>query len=229
MAARYDGHAQWYDQTFVEYGDLERAGSSSAQLADLLGAGEGWCLDVACGTGLHFRAIASTGRRVIGVDISRDQLIVARRRSAIVVRGDAAALPFRSGCFPAVVCTYLHTDAEDMRPVFREVFRVLRSGGRFVYLGVHPCFRGHFVDVSASDRRVVLPGYWETGWRARKVGPTSEMRRRVGARHVTLTELLGALLDSGLRLVRVDEGDVREPFAERLGLVAVRDHAERRP
>jgi hypothetical protein len=76
----------------------------------------------------------------------------------------------------------------------------------------------------------VLPGYWETGWRARKkVGQPSEMRRRVGARHATLTELLGALLASGLRLVRVEEGDVREPFADRLGLVAVRDAAERRP
>jgi SAM-dependent methyltransferase len=229
MSARYDGHAEWYDRTFVEYGELEREGSSSAHLADLLGAGEGWCLDVACGTGLHFGAVASTGRRMVGVDLSSDQLTVARRRSDRVLRSDAAALPFRSECFPAVVCTYLHTDIEDMRPVFQEVFRVLRPGGRFVYLGVHPCFRGRFVDVSSPDRRIVEPGYWETGWRDRKVGRASEMRRRVGARHVTLTELIGALLVSRLRLVRVEEGDRREPFASRLGLVAVRDAVETRP
>jgi SAM-dependent methyltransferase len=222
MSARYDGNAEWYDRTFVGYGELEREGSSAAHLVGLLGEGEGWCLDVACGTGLHFRGIASTGRRVIGLDLSGDQLHVARRRSDAVVRGDACTLPFGSERFPAVVCTYLHTDIDDMRPVFREVFRVLRPRGRFVYLGVHPCFRGHFVDVS-PDRRVVRPGYWDTGWRARQDGRPSEMRRRVGARHATLTELLGALLASGLRLVRVEEGDVGEPFANRVGLVAVRD------
>ena len=222
MAARYDGNADWYDLTFAGYGELDREGSSSAHLARLLGEGSGWCLDVACGTGLHVSGIASTGRRVIGVDISRDQLRFAARRADAVVRADAGSLPFVSRCFPAAVCTYLHTDVEDMRPVFREVARVLRPGGRFVYLGVHPCFRGHFVEVS-PDRRVVWPGYWKTGWQPKRVQPPSQMRVRIGARHVTLTELLGALLVSGLRLVQVDEGSEQEPFADRVALVAVRE------
>src|SRR5262249_37640996 len=111
----------------------------------------------------------------------------------------------------------------DIRPVFGEVARVLRPGGRFVYLGVHPCFRGHFVDVSSPDCRVVWPGYWLTGWRAKRVQPPSELRTRVGARHATLSELLGAVLETGLRLVQVEEGSPREPFADRLALVAVKD------
>jgi SAM-dependent methyltransferase len=223
MSVRYDGHAEWYDGTFAGYGDLDRAGSSAAHLVRLLGAGSGWCLDVACGTGLHARGIASTGRRVVGLDLSRDQLRVAARRADAVVRGDACSLPFASGRFPAAVCTYLHTDIEDMRPVFLEVARVLRPGGRFVYLGVHPCFRGHFVDVSSSDRRVVWPGYWKMGWQPKHVQPPSELRARVGARHVTLSVLLGALLESSLRLVHVDEGDELQPFADRIALVAVKE------
>jgi SAM-dependent methyltransferase len=225
MLARYDGNADWYDRTFAGYGDLDREGSSSAHLVRLLGEGSGWCLDVACGTGLHVGGIVSTGRRVIGVDLSRDQLRIANRRADAVVRGDACRLPFAAGSFPAAVCTYLHTDIEDIRPVFQEVARVLQPGGRFVYLGVHPCFRGHFVDVSAADRRVVWPGYWKTGWHAKRVDRPSEMRRRVGARHVTLTELLGALLESGLRLVLVEEGDQQQPFADRIALVAVAETA----
>jgi 2-polyprenyl-3-methyl-5-hydroxy-6-metoxy-1,4-benzoquinol methylase len=77
MSVRYDGHAEWYDSTFAGYGDLDREGSSSAHLVRLLGEGSGWCLDVGCGTGLHSRGIASTGRRVVGLDLSRDQLRVA--------------------------------------------------------------------------------------------------------------------------------------------------------
>jgi SAM-dependent methyltransferase len=140
-----------------------------------------------------------------------------------VVRGDAGRLPFASGRFPAAVCTYLHTDIEDMRPVFLEVARVLRPGGRFVYLGVHPCFRGHFVDTSSSDRRVVWPGYWKMGWQPKQVEPPSELRVRVGARHVTLSVLFGALLESRLRLVQVDEGDELHRFADRIALVAVKE------
>jgi len=223
MSARYDGQAEWYDRVFAGYGELDREGSSAAHLAGLLGEGSGWCLDVACGTGLHTGGIASTGRRVIGIDLSQDQLRIAARRADAVVRGDACRLPFVSGSFPAVVCTYLHTDIEDMRPVFTEVARILRPGGRFVYLGVHPCFRGHFVDVSSSDHRVVWPGYWKTGWQAKHVQPPSELRKRVGARHVTLSELLGALLHSRLRLVQVDEADASQPFADRIALVAVRE------
>lgn len=226
MPARYDGNAEWYDRTFGRYGELDREGSSSAHLARLLGPGGGHCLDVACGTGLHFEAVASTGRTVVGVDLSRDQLRIAGRRTGAVVRGDAGRLPFVSGRFPAAVCTYLHTDIEDVRQVFAEVARVLRPGGRFVYLGVHPCFRGYYVDVSSPDRRVVWPGYWRAGWHAKLGEPQSELRRRVGARHSTLSELLGALLASDLRLVRVEEGDESEPFADRIALVAVRE-AER--
>jgi hypothetical protein len=40
------------------------------RLRGLLGPGQGWCLDIACGTGIHFEAITVTGRRVLGVDIA---------------------------------------------------------------------------------------------------------------------------------------------------------------
>jgi hypothetical protein len=35
---------------------------------------------------------------------------------------------------------FFHTDVEDFAAIVREVARCLRSGGRFIYLGVHPCF-----------------------------------------------------------------------------------------
>jgi hypothetical protein len=38
-----------------------------------------------------------------------------------------------------------------------------------------------------------------------------------------LSELLGALIKSGLRLVRVEESDERQPFADRIALVAVKE------
>jgi hypothetical protein len=66
------------------------------------GPGIGPCLDVGCGTGLHFETVRATGRVAIGVDRSADQLRYARSRG-VCVQADAAMLPFADGAFPMVV------------------------------------------------------------------------------------------------------------------------------
>lgn len=224
MCPRYDGVADFYEAAFAHYADLGQGTSSAAILACLLGPGGGWCLDVACGTGLHFEAVAATGRRVIGVDISSDQLRIARSRSGQLVRADACRLPFPDAAFETVVCTYLHTDIDEMAPVFGEIARVLQPAGRFVYLGVHPCFGGHFVELLPGGLRLIHRGYWESGWHLDSpYWGRDGLRRRVGVRHVTVAELIGALLAGGLRLSSIAEPDSGTAHAERLALVATRD------
>ena len=61
--ARYDGHADWYDEWRRPH-----AASTAREVADLLGPGEGLCLDLGCGTGLFLDALAATGRAVVGLD-----------------------------------------------------------------------------------------------------------------------------------------------------------------
>jgi len=41
---------------------------------------------------------------------------------------------------------FAHTDVDDFAAVVREVARVLSPGGRFVYVGTHPCFVGRHID-----------------------------------------------------------------------------------
>jgi ubiquinone/menaquinone biosynthesis C-methylase UbiE len=53
--ARYDGHAEWYDQTFSAFLNEEEV----SFLRECLGTGSGQiCLDVACGTGRCGRILA---------------------------------------------------------------------------------------------------------------------------------------------------------------------------
>lgn len=221
-SARYDGFADWYDERFVQYSDVSDPLSSSSILARLLGPGQGLCLDVACGGGLHHQAIRSTGRTVTGVDLSTDQLRVARQRGlATLLRGSATALPFAAASFDAAVCTYLHIDIDDMRPVMAEVARVLRPGGRLVYVGVHPCFWGHFIENPLAPARVVHPGYLETGWIESPHWRNPEgLRARVGARHVTVSELINAVLRAGLQLEHIEEPPAHTGHADRLAFVA---------
>ena len=165
------------------------------------------CLDVGCGTGLHFRALRQTGCSVIGCDLSADQLRIASGRHATVVRADAAELPFASSSLPLVVATFIHTDVDEWDVAVREVARVLRPGGRFVYYGLHPCYIGHFSDrqhASDEGRVVLVEGYGERDLKYEGAG-ANFLRPKVGGRHVPLAAFLQAFIDAGLILRRVEE------------------------
>jgi ubiquinone/menaquinone biosynthesis C-methylase UbiE len=155
--ARYDGYADWYDSAFGYLSD-----GSAALLARLLGppdAGHTICLDIGCGTGLHFEAVRSAGYTVIGVDLSGDQLRLAKTRNILVIQADARRLPLGDASVPAIVMTFTHTDIDDFPSAVAEAARVLRPGGRLVYLGAHPAFVGAFLgraaEVGAGELRLI--------------------------------------------------------------------------
>jgi SAM-dependent methyltransferase len=201
--ARYDGLAEWYDAEFAD-GDSGR--SARAVVLRLLGDGPGRLLDVGCGTGAHTAAFAEAGWDVTGVDVSDDQLRLARARQVDVVKADASKLPFGDASFDAAVSIFTHTDMDDFAGAVRETARVLRSGGRFVYVGVHPCFVGPHAFVHDRDVPELYPGYRDTSFRREAPGIWSDgVRARVGAWHLPLGLFLHCFLDAGLRLDRFEE------------------------
>jgi len=220
--SRYDEIAEWYDQAFAHYSDTTN--SSSADLEDLLGPGEGLCLDIGCGGGLHFASVVRSGRSVIGLDVSRGQLEVAKRRITTLVQADALHLPISNESVDIVISTYLHTDVDGFDDVLQEVARVLRPGGRFIYIGIHPCFVGAFVERVELDRLVIHSGYQDTGWSRSFAHFGPGVRSKVGARHIPLADLLNGFIQSGLSLERVRESGDTRAFPWRLAVVAIRPH-----
>lgn len=201
--ARYDGLADWYDSYVRSEGVVSIALTSVERL---LGSGPGQCLDVGCGTGIAFPMLAAQNWIVVGVDVSADQLAVADQRAGSVgarlVQADASQLPFPDGSFDAVVSLLTHTDFDDVSAVFREAARVVVPGGRFVYVGVHPCFVGPMVERRTEGTHLLHPGYRRSGWWPDASGV---VRSRVGVNHPPLGHLLNAVLDAGFRLERVEE------------------------
>jgi SAM-dependent methyltransferase len=200
--ARYDGLAEWYDREFAGDGPPRRT------VMELLGDGPGLLLDVGCGTGTHSAAFSEHGWSVLGVDISEDLLERARARGVHVVNADAAALPFDDSSFDAAVSMWTHTDVDDFSAVLREIARVLRADGAFVYLGAHPCFVGpHSLFVAAEGVPEFHSGFYRRAERyteAPGVSP-SGLRARVGATHLPLGPFVQAFVDAGFRLERIEE------------------------
>lgn len=200
---RYDGHSDWYDETFRVFDE------DAAVLERLVGHGEGQvCLDIACGTGRYTPTLKASGYDVIGVDISADQLRVARARTRNLLRGDASLLGLRSGSVAVAVGMYFHTDVEDFAGVVAEVTRCLEPGGRLIYVGLHPCFIGPFVNRSTEAETHALrfgAGYGVSGWNRVGSGGGVGLWSRVGGHHKTLASFLKAFLDAGLLLDSIDE------------------------
>ncbi|HYA34874.1 MAG TPA: methyltransferase domain-containing protein [Candidatus Binataceae bacterium] len=90
-------------------------------------------LDVASGTGNYTIAFANRGARLIAAELSATMLAQARAKGGCVdwTMADAEKLPFGNGKFDGAMCTLAIHHMRNPAAVFREVFRVMRSG-RFV-------------------------------------------------------------------------------------------------
>lgn len=178
-------------------------------LRELLGPGAGTCLEIGCGTGAHAGAVAGLGRTPVGVDLSAGMLRRARGRLP-AARADAERLPVRDAAVPAACAVMVHTDMPGYPAVLREAARILRPGGVFVHVGVHPCFCGGFADRTDPTAVLVGPGYLTEHWTT-KSWTDKGIRDKIGAYHLPLAALLNAVTDAGLRVERWVEGGSPTP------------------
>jgi SAM-dependent methyltransferase len=102
-------------------------------------------LELGCGAAAGARWLDGQGAEVVGLDLSAGMLrhaSEASERTGVrvpLVQADALALPFRDAAFD-VVCTAFGAVpfVADSGAVMREVARVLRPGGRWVFSITHP-------------------------------------------------------------------------------------------
>jgi SAM-dependent methyltransferase len=124
-------------------------------------------LEVGCGAGQCSRWLAGRGAAAIGIDISLEQLRHSRRIDASrrvevpVVVADATALPFADRSFDLACSAHGAVPfVADSGAVMREVARVLRPGGRWVFSVTHPV-RWCFADDPGPRGLVARDSYWD--------------------------------------------------------------------
>ncbi len=126
---------------------LESTATLSA-LPDLAGKTAG---DIGCGTGRYALQMARMGAdRVCGADLAPPMLAAAERKARKAgdldgvltwQTGDVAVaggLPLSDGALDVAVCALTLTFTPDLALAFREMARVLRSGGYLVVSDYHP-------------------------------------------------------------------------------------------
>jgi ubiquinone/menaquinone biosynthesis C-methylase UbiE len=136
VAAAFDERAATYDASAL-HRELAEAVAEFAHLSDARVV-----LDIATGTGLVLRAIASRepSARLVGLDISRGMLMIARAAlpEGQFIEAAAEQLPMADGSVDLITCvTAMHLIA-DPDIVFAEFARALAPQGRLVLATFEP-------------------------------------------------------------------------------------------
>jgi SAM-dependent methyltransferase len=169
-------------------------------------------LDVQTGGGEVLATIPTPPPRLAATESWPPNVAVARRNLAplgatVHQVADEADLPFADESFDLVFSAFTHTDMDAFAATVAEAARTLRPGGRFVYVGLHPCFIGpHSRFAFGQGIPSLESGYAEIRRYSDAPGLNPEgLRIKVGAVHLPLGDLLGAFLDAGLRIDAFEE------------------------
>ena len=102
-------------------------------------------LDLACGDGTDLVYYKKLGADIYGLDASDELIKIAETKLADVDLkvGLFENIPFEDKYFDIVLSKYAIMTSANMEPVFKEIHRVLKSGGMMMYLVTHP-FRQFF-------------------------------------------------------------------------------------
>ena len=134
VSAMFDSVAESYDRTndLLSFGQA-RFWRSRVKKAINPRPGER-ILDLAAGTGTSSMALRSPGVSVVAADFSRGMIEAGKKRYPELEFefADAMSLPFQDQSFDVVTISFGLRNVQDYKVALKEMFRVLKPGGRLV-------------------------------------------------------------------------------------------------
>jgi ubiquinone/menaquinone biosynthesis C-methylase UbiE len=168
-------------------------------------------LEIGCGGAQCGIAMARQGAKVIGMDISEEQLKFARvlaEKNKVKIKlyqGDIKKLSqIKSNSQDIVFTAWVLHYVDNLKSCFKEVNRVLKKNGLFVCALPH-----HFHDIVDSSSLKLKKSYFETG---RQVQIYSDKTKKFVYYTHTISEIYNTLVDSGFKVEKIIEPDSRKRY-----------------
>lgn len=196
----YQEHGEFLGDADFVWGPENLREASARLLGDVAGRR---VLEVGCGAAQCSRWLKQAGAHPVAFDVSGGQLAQGRAlnaRSGVsvpLVQADAQRLPFADSSFDLACSAYGAIPfVADSAAVMREVARVLRPGGRWVFSTTHP-FRWCFLDDPGPAGLVVESSYFD---RRAYVEQDDEGTATYVEHHRTLGDRVREIVRAGLVL-----------------------------
>lgn len=165
-------------------------------------------LELGCGAAMCSRWLLAQGARPVAFDLSAGMLrhaLLGNAQTGLdvpLVQADAQYLPFRDDAFDTVFTAFgAIAFVADSQRVMREVARVLRPGGRWVFATTHP-LRWIFPDDPGPAGLTATMPYWD---RTPYVEFGEDGAATYVEHHRTLGDRIREISAAGLRLVDLVE------------------------
>lgn len=138
---RYDLTAHIYDMRYAE----EQTAKIEAVMESISMEKEGLVLDVGCGTGLLFEYVANKAEAIVGLDISRETLLQAKRRvkkfaNVHLILADSDNVPLKEDVFSHVFALTLIQNTPNPSKTLNEIKRVSKENAIIVVTGLKKKF-----------------------------------------------------------------------------------------
>lgn len=142
--------ADWYDDYLENNQDTYQAKVIWPNLLRLLEIKSGEkILDLACGSGFFSREIAKQNKNleITGVDVSPELIKLAQENSRdfknikYLVASAESLTNLENNYFDKIICVLALQNIENVKLVFAEINRVVKSSGKILLVLNHPAFR----------------------------------------------------------------------------------------
>ena len=142
----WEGIAGWYDKHLETDSDTYHAQVILPNLKRLLSlSGKEAVLDLACGQGFFARAFVKDAKTIVACDLSPSLIALAKEHEEKAISyhvSNAMNLRFaKDASLDLVYCVLALQNIERIAETLKEVRRVLKKDGHFIFVLNHPAFR----------------------------------------------------------------------------------------
>ena len=210
----WEMHGREYQETCrIPVDVLYGTGSPNEESLQLIGPVAGKrVLEIGCGGAQASIAFAKQGATVAAVDVAAAVIEYAKELAAehhvsieFHQRDMADLSPVASRSQDVVFSAYAFNYVDDLLSCFKEVWRVLKHDGLFVWSGAHPF--GHSID---AETLRLQHSYFETG----KTVEGEETGCAFAKVHRTVSDYFNLLVEAGFVVERIVEPDSRERYPD---------------
>lgn len=134
---QYNGFADKYSEIFVE--NNQDSIAAYYRYFDFSLQGKK-VLDLGCGDGYDLEQMNLKGASIYGIDASEEMICIAKEKNheGDIRVGTFEKIPFPDNIFDVVISKWAFQTSANIDPIYKEICRVLKPGGKLIYLTGHP-------------------------------------------------------------------------------------------